>query len=92
VTVKFLADSLSAGAYRGRPLIDRTGLSGTFDFILEYAPEITGPAPPGTVSEPDTSGPSLEEALRDQLGIKWESAKSSLDVLVVDHLEHLSEN
>jgi uncharacterized protein (TIGR03435 family) len=92
VTLKFLADSLSAGANRGRPMIDRTGLSGTFDFILEYTPEIVGPVPPGAVSEPDTSGPSLEEALREQLGIKWESAKNSIDVLVVDHVERPSEN
>jgi uncharacterized protein (TIGR03435 family) len=92
VTLQFLADSLSAGANRGRPMIDRTGLSGTFDFVLEYSPEINGPLPPAVASEPDPSGPSLEEALRDQLGIKWESAKASIDVLVLDRVDHPSEN
>jgi len=92
VTLKFLADSLSLGSNRGRPMIDHTGLTGTFDFILEYTPELTGPLPPGATFQPDPSGPSLEEALRDQLGIKLESAKSVIDVLVVDHVEHPSEN
>jgi uncharacterized protein (TIGR03435 family) len=73
-------------------MIDQTGLSGTFDFVMEFTPDLPGPQPPGTNSPPDTSGPTLEQALRDQLGIKLESAKSSMDVLVLDHVERPTEN
>jgi uncharacterized protein (TIGR03435 family) len=92
ITLRFLADSLSLGAYRGRPIVDHTGLAGTFDVLLEWTPEIEGLVPLDTNSRPDTSGPSLDEALREQLGIKLESTKSAMDVLVLDHVEHPSEN
>ena len=92
ITLKFLTDSLSFGANRGRPIVDHTGLSGTFDVLLEWMPEIAGPVQPGANAPPDTSGPSLEEALREQLGIKLESTKGAMDVLVLDHVEHPSEN
>lgn len=92
LTLKFIADSLSAGANRGRPMTDQTGLTGTFDFTLEFTPEINGPLPPGTTFQPDASGPSLEEALREQLGLKLESSKTTMEVLVLDHLERPSEN
>jgi bla regulator protein BlaR1 len=92
LTLKFLADSLSAGANRGRPMTDQTGLTGTFDFTLEYTPEINGTLPPGATFQPDPSGPTLEEALREQLGIKLESSKTTMEVLVLDHVERPSEN
>jgi uncharacterized protein (TIGR03435 family) len=92
LTLKFIADSLSAGANRGRPMTDQTGLSGTFDFTLEFTPELTGPLPPGATFQPDASGPTLEQALREQLGLKLESSKTTMDVLVLDHLERPSEN
>lgn len=91
VTLQFLADSLSANL--GRPMIDRTGLSGRVDFLLEFVPERAAPRPaPDTSAPEEVSGPTLQEALRDQLGFKLESVKSELDVLVLDHIEHASEN
>ena len=92
VTISFLADSLSAGSQLGRPMIDQTGLTGTFDFTLEYTPELRGPLPPGADFQPDSSGPSFEEALQEQLGIKLKSEKGPVKVLVLDHVEHPSEN
>jgi uncharacterized protein (TIGR03435 family) len=92
ITLKFLADSLSGWSNRGRPVIDQTGLSGTFDFVMEFTPDLPGPQPPGANPLPDTSGPTLEQALRDQLGIKLESVKGTMDVLVLDHVERPSEN
>ncbi len=92
VTLQFLADSLSAGANLGRPMIDRTEVSGRIDFLLEFAPERNGPPLPGANTSPEPSGPTLQEALREQLGIKLESAKSELAVLVLDHVERPSEN
>ena len=68
-------------------MIDATGLTETFDFLLEFTPESQGLNAP-----PDPDGPTFEQALRDQLGLKMESRRSSMEVMVVDHLEHLSEN
>ncbi len=73
-------------------MIDRTGLSGRIDFLLEFVPERTGSREPDTDLSPEVSGPTLLEALREQLGIKLESAKSELDVFVLDHIERASEN
>ncbi len=77
----------------GRPVIDRTGLRGNFDFTVEWAPEPEGSAasdPPGTISDP--VGPTSVQALRDQLGLKVEPIKGPLRILVIDHVERPSEN
>lgn len=92
VTISFLADSLSAASQLDRLKIDQTGLTRTFDFTLEYTPELRGPLPPGSDFQPDSSGPSFEEALQEQLGIKLKSEKGPVKVLVLDHVEHPSEN
>lgn len=85
VSLAFLADTFSGAL--GRPMIDRTGLRGTFDFTLEFTQERSGPAPPSTETQADDRGPTFEEALRDQLGIKLQSTKAPIKVLVVDHLQ-----
>jgi len=82
----------------GRPVIDKTGFTGTFDVHLEFSPEgtafagglpgVPGGLPPGF----DTSGPSIFTALQDQLGLKLESQKGPGQVLVIDHAEKPSEN
>ena len=92
LTLAFIADSLSGGvANLGRPMIDKTGLTGTFDFTLEWAPQPRLSAAPDA-DPPDNAGPSLQEALEDQLGIKLQSGKASMNVYVLDHVEHPSEN
>jgi len=92
VTIGFIADTFSAGTNLGRPMVDQTGLSGRFDFTLEWTPERRVQAPSGADVDPDSSGPSFEEALREQLGIKLQSQKGSVSVLVVDHVERPSAN
>jgi uncharacterized protein (TIGR03435 family) len=94
LTLAFIADSMSGGAANlGRPMVDKTGLTGTFDFTLEWAREQRQLATPGaTPPPPDDSGPSFQEALRDQLGIKLQSDKATMNVYVLDHVEHPSEN
>jgi uncharacterized protein (TIGR03435 family) len=70
-----------------RPIVDRTGLTGTFDFHLEWTPDLA------TVPQSDdAAGPSIFTALQEQLGLKLESAKGPVEVLVIDHVEPLSEN
>lgn len=75
----------------GRPVIDHTGLTGRFDFTLEWAREPRSPAA-SDAPPPAPSGPTPIEALRDQLGLKLEPSKASLPVLVVDRVERPSGN
>ena len=56
-----------------RPVLDQTGLSGSFDFIIEWTPQINGPLPPGANFQPDETGPTFLEALKEQLGLKLDS-------------------
>jgi len=92
VTIEFIADTFSLGTNLGRPMVDQTGLSGKFDFSLEWTQEPSGPRPPGAEVPADPSGPSFEEALRDQLGIKLQAEKAAVSVLTVDHVERPSAN
>lgn len=74
-----------------RPVVDETGLTGRFDFTLEWAREPQAPAASDAPPLPP-SGPSPIEALRDQLGLKLEPSKASLPVLVIDKVERPSQN
>jgi len=82
----------------GRPVIDKTGFTGTFDVHLEFTPEGTalmggGLGPPGGLAPGfDTSGPSIFTAVQDQLGLRLESQKGPAELLVIDHAEKASEN
>jgi uncharacterized protein (TIGR03435 family) len=79
----------------GRTVIDKTGLTGNYDFTLEYAPEEGGPPPPGEAAQPASppdSAPSIFTALKEQLGLKLDSAKGPVDVIVIDHIEKPAEN
>ena len=72
--------------------MDKTGLSGTFDFTLEFTPQINAPLPPGVNFQPDPTGPTFLEALKEQLGLKLDSKTGSVEVIVVDHVDHPSVN
>ncbi len=87
-----IAEFLTNNAYAGvaRPVHDRTGLAGTFDFSLEWSPP-PDPGEPTSLQTADT-GPTFPEALQKQLGLKLKSAKGPVDVLVIDHVEHPTEN
>jgi uncharacterized protein (TIGR03435 family) len=73
-----------------RPVLDRTGLTGAVDFSVEWSLPPDSAQTPGSQSE-DT-GPTFLQALQDQLGLKLKSAKGPVDVLVIDHVEHPTEN
>jgi uncharacterized protein (TIGR03435 family) len=79
-----------------RTVVDRTGLSGVFDFNLEFAPEVgpgSQPSATASTSASDASAPpSIFTALQEQLGLKLEAQKGPVDVLVIDHVEQPSEN
>jgi len=90
VTLQLLASSFSGYDNFDRPIVDRTGLADAFDLWFEWAPQITGTPPPGF--QPDPTGPSIQAALQEQLGLKLESQTAPVDVMVVDRLEQPSEN
>jgi uncharacterized protein (TIGR03435 family) len=72
------------GVITRRPVVDRTGLGGEFDFQLEFAP----PDAPAA----DSSAPSVFTAVQEQLGLKLETAKVPAEIVVIDRAEKPSEN
>jgi uncharacterized protein (TIGR03435 family) len=60
----------------GRPVVDRTGLSGPFDLELQWSPD-----------QADSAGPSIFTAIQEQLGLKLESQRAPIEVMVIDRLE-----
>jgi len=73
----------------GRIVIDRTGLTGNWQFVMTFAQEQRGQAPPGEERPaPDPNAPSFFTALQEQLGLKLESTKAPVEVTVIDGIEH----
>jgi uncharacterized protein (TIGR03435 family) len=83
-----------------RPWVDKTGLTGIYDYSLEFAPEnlvtVTPdgapipPPPPAagqTVNAPNDPAPNLFSALQQQLGLRLDSKKIPFDVIVIDHAD-----
>ncbi len=108
VTMTEIAGYLPGMGILDRPVIDRTGLAGKFDLKIQWKPDpasvgggraipkkgSSGPAPPPATqsSEPEAERPTFIQALREQAGLKLESSKGPVDVLVIDHVERPSEN
>ena len=83
-----------------RPVIDKTGLAGVFNFHLEFAPDETAPGfimrlrtvpEDGGPSDP-TGGTSIFTAMQEQLGLKLEPAKGPGEFLIIDSVERSTEN
>jgi uncharacterized protein (TIGR03435 family) len=92
VPIGQLAGMLAGFGNLGRPVLDQTRLTGTYDFLMEYAPERRLAPPDAANDSADSAGPGLEQALKQQLGLKLESTKGGVEVWVVDHVEHATEN
>jgi uncharacterized protein (TIGR03435 family) len=98
VAIKQLLDPLAR--FTGRTVLDETNLAGKYDIKLDYTPSPgqlqlpPGGAPPGLPPLPpvDPNGPSLFTALQEQLGLKLESQKGPVEMIVIDHIERPSEN
>jgi uncharacterized protein (TIGR03435 family) len=92
VTMAQLADALTQESSRelGRDVVDQTEITGRYDVSLEWTRDnvasVDGAAPSGD------SGPSIFTAIQEQLGLKLESAKAPVQVLVIDRAEMPSEN
>jgi uncharacterized protein (TIGR03435 family) len=76
--------------YARRPLIDKTGLSGMFELNLEFFMEATVTDAGAAAASP--MGPDFSTAIEEQLGLKLESARGPVEVLVIDRVEKPSEN
>jgi uncharacterized protein (TIGR03435 family) len=75
ITMQTFARNLSGGT--GRFIIEKTGLAGAYDLELEFTPD----------QSPDTTGPSLFTAMQEQLGLKLDSQRAPVEVVVIDRLE-----
>ena len=90
VTLQVFAELLHPN---GSPVIDRTGLAGTFDIHLELTRPNSPPSPPDSGGASDPSPHAWEiEATHKQLGLQLEPGKGPVDYLVIDHVEHPTGN
>jgi uncharacterized protein (TIGR03435 family) len=92
-SMAFLASRLQAvfsrsGSGQTIPITDRTGISGQFDFKLAIPASNRLQAPVGA-GDPDVGPASISAAMEKQLGLKLKAARTSLDFIVVDHVERV---
>ena len=86
----------------GRPVLDKTGLTGVYDYTLQFAPDQTqGPSfggPDGGLrggdagAPPESTAPSIFTAVQEQLGLKLESGKGPVELIVIERIEKASDN
>ena len=91
--IEYIMGQMSYAA--GRPVYDKTGLTGRYDFTLNYTQDNLSAAPPGSdgmAPPPPDTAPPLAKALEEQLGLKLVPAKGNMDVIVIDHVERPSGN
>ncbi|MBS1802546.1 MAG: TIGR03435 family protein [Acidobacteria bacterium] len=97
--MQFLAHALSTMV--GKSVVDKTELTGNYDYTLHWTPDESsmprvGPAgggpPPQGDAPIDPNGPTLFTALEEQLGLKLQSEKGKVDVIVIDHIDLPTEN
>jgi uncharacterized protein (TIGR03435 family) len=75
------------------PVLDKTGLTGKYDFQLEFSRDSDERLPPGKSLPPtNDSEPTIFDALQGQLGLKLVRIKLPMDEIVIDHIEKPSEN
>jgi len=86
-----IADWLSGAGDLELPVVNRSGLTGTFDFVLEFVPDKLQDAIPDPADK-DGSGPSFQNAVEDQLGIRLKKETASIPLFFVDRVEYPSPN
>jgi bla regulator protein blaR1 len=94
-SISFLAQTLSQIV--GRPILNRTGLIGKYDFELKWNPDQSSANSPlgealPSLSPVDPNRPNIFTAIQEQLGLKLDSSKGPVEVIVVDHIEKASAN
>lgn len=90
---KFLVNQPDTG---GKQIVDRTGLTGKYDWSLDWTPlgmgMVTKGADNGTAANADADAPGLFTALEEQLGLKLVPDRGPVEVVVIDHIEAPSAN
>jgi uncharacterized protein (TIGR03435 family) len=89
-TLDLMVLSIPGLGHIGRPIVNRTGLTGRYDFTLTFAPDPE--VVPLPADSPALQAPTFLEALKEQLGMRLDTAKLPVQVPVVDHVERPSEN
>jgi uncharacterized protein (TIGR03435 family) len=83
-------------AVLGRAVIDKTGFTGLFDVRLDFLPDETTvampPPPPDVAASPESGSPSILTALQEQLGLRLESTRGPVEVLVIDSVARPTED
>jgi uncharacterized protein (TIGR03435 family) len=92
VTIAQLAGQLSAIPAISRPVIDRSGLDGRYDFTLEWVPPTSVTADAAQSDAPRETGPSVFAALEEQFGLRLESSRGPVEVLVIESATRPSPN
>jgi bla regulator protein BlaR1 len=84
----------SLAMFVGRTVQDKTGLAGNYDVSLTWTPDQMPQRPPGAPELPpvDPNGPSIFTAVQEQLGLKLDSQKGSVSVMIIDRAERPKEN
>ncbi len=77
-----------------RPVVDKTGLAGKYDFTLTWRPDQLGPQPPNAPPLPADieSRPDIFSAMQEQLGLRFQAERTAVEVLVVDKAAKPSDN
>ncbi len=81
----------------GRPVLDKTGLAGKYDYTIDYTvvqgvayvppPPRDGPGPGAAASEASEPGPDIIAAVQQQLGLRLVPNKAMIDVVIIDKAE-----
>jgi uncharacterized protein (TIGR03435 family) len=86
-----LARNLSGNL--GSPVVDKTDIKGIFNLTLAWAPdEMQYPGKPDTGAAEPSTGPSIFSALQEQLGLKLETQKTTVEMVVIDRIEKPTAN
>jgi uncharacterized protein (TIGR03435 family) len=85
----FLSQQLRS---EGRPVIDRTGLTGNYDFTLSFLPELPPNTSPENLAPELRDRPSLSDAVREELGLTLQRDKGPVPYIVIDQIDRPSEN
>ena len=90
---EFLASLAGNSGLLERPVVDQTGLTGRYDFTLEFAlPQRPNGESAADSEQSAPAGPDLLEAAQEQLGLRFKPGKAVLSMPVIDHVERPSEN
>lgn len=90
LTAAELADSLSF--FVGRFVLDKTGLTGKYDIDLQWTPDSVRLQSSASPEVQDSTGPSIFTALQQQLGLRLETTKAPVKILVIEHVERPDQN